>query len=296
MRDGGRRVGLDEVLVALFGESERRRQRATRAGGCGEGEEADASPLPALDGTSFSVRRGGVQPEGAARPEGAGAGGGRDGGWDRWEEDAGEEGEDDDEGDDERWDIEDLGQVLAFHPALYYSWVFSRQELYWALADRERMYLPEQLSMAALYLEIDLRHEPELFWIVLQSVVAPLPPYWQVLRERNRDWDKAWVCVRECARKRERPQESRPSHPTGYVTHTNQVSLSSRSLSLCVCVCVCVSYTSFWRYQRPARPTGRSSLTRTESPTTTTPLTTPQPTDTLRPSTLHSSATRCERW
>ena len=42
------------------------------------------------------------------------------------------------------------------------------------------MYSVEQLTMAASYLEIDLASELDLVWIVLQSVVAPLPPYWQV--------------------------------------------------------------------------------------------------------------------
>jgi hypothetical protein len=34
--------------------------------------------------------------------------------------------------------------------------------------------------MAASYLDIDLASELHLVWIVLQSFVAPLPPYWQV--------------------------------------------------------------------------------------------------------------------
>ena len=41
--------------------------------------------------------------------------------------------------------------------------------------------------MAALYLEIDLCSELDLVWIVMQSAVAPLPPYWQELTDEENE-------------------------------------------------------------------------------------------------------------
>ena len=41
--------------------------------------------------------------------------------------------------------------------------------------------------MAALYLEIDLCSELDLVWIVMQSAVAPLPPYWQELTDEDNE-------------------------------------------------------------------------------------------------------------
>jgi len=70
---------------------------------------------------------------------------GSDGGKERSEEgggeavrrrDKGEEAWEEDDSEDEEWfDVEELGKLLAFHPVLYYAWVFSRAQGYWVLAD-----------------------------------------------------------------------------------------------------------------------------------------------------------------
>jgi hypothetical protein len=83
--EGGRRVGFGELLIALFGESERKRQRARAESGVAEEEEARATPPPTKEGTTFSMRMGGK-----------GGGGGQ---VDLWDENEGEE----------WWDIEDMG-------------------------------------------------------------------------------------------------------------------------------------------------------------------------------------------
>jgi hypothetical protein len=78
-------VGFGELLIALFGESERKRQRARAESGVAEEEEARATPPPTKEGTTFSMRMGG-----------------RVGGEeqvDSWDENEGEE----------WWDIEDMG-------------------------------------------------------------------------------------------------------------------------------------------------------------------------------------------
>jgi hypothetical protein len=133
---GGRRVGLNEMLIALFGEDERRRQRAR----CEDegGTKIEASPPQIKEGTILSMRSGHIE-RGEGSPSTFKVGtmlsrrGRRvgDEGVGRAEAEKCMEVESsEDEGEDEEWwDVEDVGRLIAFHPVLYYAWVFDRRQV-----------------------------------------------------------------------------------------------------------------------------------------------------------------------